>query len=608
MKAALEAFRKSIQHLSCEELVDLAVRLKSDCEDQSVRLNELHRSSTAMAKEYARMQDQIAAVREENAALKKSVEKLSEQNAGLLQRIFGRQSEKMDHLEDDPVTEDPLSEEASAEEPPDGEDKPDGAHSSHGHSGRGGGKRKPRTGIDLSRLPVNHSFIVDIDKLNEMYGPGWEIINWHTTRKVERIEELFYVEITHVPVVKSADGILSGVPFDNILRKYSLATSPLVASLFYKKVALGLPLYRIETDLAAKGFPLSRQTMSNWFVYYPLHLFGPVYDYLWSLLLQCPYTQHDETVLQVLHDGRNAGRMSYMWLHMTSELWEENPVIIFSYEKTRKADHLRTYFRNYSGNMTCDAYSGYYTFRNENTETITLGGCLMHARRPLANSMKLAGAGRMTEEEKAALPEYPLLQILGKIFDRESGFKSLSAASRKEQRDRFVRPLVDEYFDMIHSLDPDNPEYREEMKKGIRYSLNHEPELRRFLDDGHIPAHNGACERHIRPFACSRKAWLFCNTVSGAESTANLYTLVETAKASHADVYYYLKYLLDTMPKHKDGTDRSFLPDMMPWSQAFRKYEEEQRQSAIERYRLNPCADPPNSTKYGSGPPGQTTA
>ena len=341
---------------------------------------------------------------------------------------------------------------------------------------------------------------------------------------------------------------------------------------------------------------------------HPLHLFGPVYDYLWSLLLQCPYTQHDETVLQVLHDGRNAGRMSYMWLYMTSELWEDNPVIIFSYEKTRKADHLRTYFRNYSGNMTCDAYSGYYTFRNENTETIALGGCLMHARRPLANSMKLAGAGKMTEEEKAALPEYPLLQILGKIFDRESGFKSLSAASRKEQRDRFVRPLVDEYFDMIHSLDPDNPEYREEMKKGIRYSLNHEPELRRFLDDGHIPAHNGACERHIRPFACSRKAWLFCNTVSGAEASAILYTLVETAKASHADVYYYLKYLLDTMPKHKDGTDRSFLPDMMPWSQAFRKYDEEQRQSAIERYRLNPCADPPESTKYGSGPPGQTIA
>ena len=607
MKADLENFLNSIQGLSREELISLIVRMKEDEMDQSAVLSEMRKTSTAMTKDYARLQEQLAKIKAENDSLKKSVAKLSEQNAKLNQKVFGSQSEKMDHLGEDPVMEDPLAEDmtgASELEP--SMEKAEGFHFSRHHSGSG--KKKPRKGMDLSSLPVDHSYFLDVDRLDEMYGPGWEIVNWHTTRKVERIEELHYVKYTHVPVVKSTDGILTGIPFDSVLRKYSIVTASLVSSIIYKKVALGLPLYRIETDLRSKGFPLSRKTMSNWIVYFSLNLFGPVYDYIWTLLLQCPYTQHDETTVQVLHDGRNTGRKSYMWLHMTSELWDGNPIIVFSYEKTRKTDHLREYFQDYSGNMTSDAYSGYYTFAAEHTESITLSGCLMHARRPFANSLKLAGSGRMTAEEKAALPEYPMLEILGKIFSLESETKCFSAEERKEFRCTKVRPLLHEYFRMIHSLDPENPEYHEEMKKGIRYSLNHEPELCRFLEDGYIPCDNGEAERHLRPFASARKAWLFCNTEEGAKALAILYTLVETAKANRADVYYYLKYLLDGMSKHMDETDKSFLPDMLPWSEAFKKYEYEQKRLEIERFMLNPSADPPVIPKCHSGPLNGTTA
>ena len=603
MKAELESFLKSIQELGRKELISLLVRMKEEEITQSAVLTEMRKTSTAMTKDFGKLQEQLVRIREENDNLKKSVAKLSEQNAKLNQKVFGRQSEKMDHLDDDPVTEDPLAEDAEESEPdfPTKEDNERETESRHIHSGHR--KKRPRRGINVSGLPSDHRYLIDIDQLNEIYGPGWEIVNWHTSRKVERIEELYYVEYTHVPVIKGADGTLASIPFDSVLRKYSLATSSLVASIMYKKISLGLPLYRIETDLGAKGFPLTRKTMSNWMVYFSLTLFGPVYDYMWEQLLQCPYTQHDETTVQVLHDGRSAGRKSYMWAHMTSELWEGQPIIVFSYEKTRKADHLREFFPDYSGTMTSDAYSGYSTFAAEHPETITLSGCLMHARRPLANSMKLAGSGRMTEEKKAALPEYPLLQILGKIFALETEFKDLSAAERKEQRDQHVSPLLKEYFQIIHELDPESPEYREEMKKGIWYSRNHEAELSRFLEDGHIPCDNGAAERHIRSFACGRKAWLFCNTVEGAKTLAILFTLVETAKANQANVYYYLKYLLDSMPAHMNGTDRSFLPDMMPWSEEFRKYEEREKQSVIERFRLNPCADPPRIPGNHCGPP-----
>ena len=108
--------------------------------------------------------------------------------------------------------------------------------------------------------------------------------------------------------------------------------------------------------------------------------------------------------------------------------------------------------------MSSDAYTAYYTFASEHTDAITLAGCLMHARRPFAQSAALAGAGSMTEEEKAALPEYRPLQLLGQIFAIENELKNLSADERKERRTVEVRPLMDEYFNVIHSLNPEKPE------------------------------------------------------------------------------------------------------------------------------------------------------
>jgi hypothetical protein len=349
--------------------------------------------------------------------------------------------------------------------------------------------------------------------------------------------------------------------------------------------------------------------MANWIVYFALNLFGPVYDWLWQELKKCRYIQNDETTLQVIHDGRKAGRLSYMWVHMTSELCEEvNPIVIFAYEMTRKADHLREYFHDYAGTMISDAFSGYYTFAGEHEDAITLAGCLMHARRPIALSAAVKGAAKLPEAEQKAMPEYRLLQLLAQIFDLEKSFRGLSADKRKACRNEKVRPLLDEYFQVIHTLDPENPEYSDKMKKGIHYALNHETELRRFLGDGQIPCDNGACERHIRPFSVARKVWLFCNTLSGAKATAILYTLVETAKANNSDPYYYLKYLLDSMPAHMDDHDRSFLADMMPWSDAFKDYVAKEKAELIQKYCLNASDEPPIQSRYRSGPANVTSA
>ena len=69
--------------------------------------------------------------------------------------------------------------------------------------------------------------------------------------------------------------------------------------------------------------------------------------------------------------------------------------------------------------------------------------------------------------------------------------------------------------------------------------------------DGRIPISNNLCEANIKPFATARRAWLFADSQKEAKATAILYTLVESAKANHLDIYEYLKYLLEEMPNNR---------------------------------------------------------
>jgi len=45
-----------------------------------------------------------------------------------------------------------------------------------------------------------------------------------------------------------------------------------------------------------------------------------------------------------------------------------------------------------------------------------------------------------------------------------------------------------------------------------------------------------------------RKSWLFANSVAGANASAKLYSLVETAKANGHEPYAYIKQVLTELP------------------------------------------------------------
>ena len=99
------------------------------------------------------------------------------------------------------------------------------------------------------------------------------------------------------------------------------------------------------------------------------------------------------------------------------------------------------------------------------------------------------------------------------------------------------------------------------MGEAINYTLNLWNKLIVYLEDGRLPIDNNLVENAIRPFVIGRKNWLFSYSENGANSSAALYSLIETAKANAKDPYKYLKELFEKLPSAKTNEDyKKLLP------------------------------------------------
>lgn len=67
-------------------------------------------------------------------------------------------------------------------------------------------------------------------------------------------------------------------------------------------------------------------------------------------------------------------------------------------------------------------------------------------------------------------------------------------------------------------------------------------------ENGRLELSNNRAERGVKPFVMGRKNWLFANTEGGAQSSAMIYGLIETAKENGLDPYRYLTWVLTKEP------------------------------------------------------------
>ena len=513
-------------------------------------------SSQAGATSFSQLQIENEALKKEVAELHRKLERMSELLLNAQRTRFGQSSEKRSYVMQG-GQQLRLFNEAEAEQDHKAPELTEETVAVSAH------KRKPkRTVAELTaNLPVEEILITLPESELVCDRCGGKLVMIGKKLESQRIQViprqcklLKYYSCTYACrkcEEKTGFGNLITTVTPPFLLKHSLATASSVADVMIRKYVEGRPLARQEKIWAREGLELSRATMSNWVIQTAQGWLKPLYRSLKKQLLGCSVIHADETVVQVLkEDGKPAASESRMWVYASNDR-SGKPIRYFEYQPSRSGKHAAVFLKGFNGCLVTDGYAGY-----NQVEGVVRCGCWAHMRRKWREAMP---KGATKENSKAAIG----YDYCNKLFAAEKKYAGLSDAERKTARQVGVESLLEAYWCWVETLDPVPGS---KLAEAVAYARNQKPYLSAFLDYGEVDISNNFAENAIRPFTLGRKNWLFCDTPKGADSSAIVYTLVETAKANGLEPYAYLLQALTELPYLGKSPSQEDLNAFLPWS------------------------------------------
>ena len=339
----------------------------------------------------------------------------------------------------------------------------------------------------------------------------------------------------------------------------SLASPSLLAYVAVSKYADALPLYRQEQMLARLGIDLSRATLASWMVRAG-ELLQPLVNRMREEILDSGFVQCDESRFQVLREpGKTAESLSYVWVQRGGPV--EHPLILYDYDPSRSAEVPKRLFAGFEGVLQTDGYEGYGAVGRE--PGIVHVGCWAHARRKFTDALKGAGTSRRKGSKRRAKHSQAEagLRFLQKLYAIERRVKDATPEERLRVRQAESLPVVAALRTWLdHARRAVVPQSL--TGKAVAYLDTQWLKLVRVFEYGFVPLDTNSVENAVRPFALGRKNWLFAETVGGAEASANLYSVIETAKANDIEPWAYLQHVFAELPKARTFDDvDALLPD-----------------------------------------------
>jgi len=327
----------------------------------------------------------------------------------------------------------------------------------------------------------------------------------------------------------------------------SMASPGLLAHIATAKFVDALPLYRQHQQLQRIGFEVSRTTLATWMVRVG-ELVQPLINLLRDEMLAQPYLLMDETTVQVLKEpGKAAESKSYLWAQMSPA--PEAPIVLFDYEPSRSGEVPKRLLAGFEGTLHTDGYEAYTGVVND--QGLVRLFCWAHVRRRFVDVLKSLKLNPKKLPDKPPPKARRALKALGFI-------KTLYTVERRirdKPPDERYRIRQRESLPVLKTLRTWLNETRAKVLPGsalgeaLAYLDNHWTGLARYCDDGRYGMDTNRVENAIRPFCVGRRNWLFSDTVAGAKSSANLYSLIRTARANGLEPYAYLRQVFTELPK-----------------------------------------------------------
>lgn len=367
-----------------------------------------------------------------------------------------------------------------------------------------------------------------------------------------------YIETAKCPVCSEAPAMEKAVQFvkshaPEALIPHSYATASVVAFVMYQKYANSMPLYRQEQDFKQMGVLLGRATLANWIIHCASEYFAPFYGYLHRELLRRQFLMADETRVQVLKEPeRKAQTDSFLWLFRTGEDGLP-PIILYKYTETRAGFHAADFLKGFKGYLETDCYQGYNSLPD-----VRRCCCWAHLRRYFVEAVPKG------KELDYSNPAAQGVQYCNKLFEyeRQSKEKGHTFGQRKEYRLQKETPVLNAFWEWVSQQ---SPKKGTRFEKAVNYAQNHKEQFMTYLADGRCSFSNNLSENSIRPFTVGRRNWLFSDTPKGADASAAVYTMVEMARAHKLNIYKYLNYLLERLPR--TAMSDKEMSKLVPWSE-----------------------------------------
>ncbi len=491
----------------------------------------------------------------ERQQLQVEYDALAAQLDALKRRFFGRSSEKQQH-DDQPQLFDEPGEELIEQDPESGVETTVKSHTRKKRS------RKPLPD-DLERKEV----VLDIPEDQKHCGCGHDLvrIGEEVSEKLTIIPARFIVTRYIRPKYACRQCEGSGdednpavriAPMPPAIIPRGIATPSLLAFIITSKYVDGMPLKRQETSFTRIGVDLPRQRMADWIIAVGEAL-TPVMDQLYIELRAGPVLLVDETTVQVLgEEDRKNTSLSYMWCAYGGD--PDHPAVVYRYGPGRSTAEAQAIVGSYAGYLQADGYEAYDRLARDRDD-LTLVGCWTHTRRKFVEAK---GSGKKTGAADQAIAMIArLYRIETELADRPRD--DAYVRERRAKADLVLAEIRAWLDEKALRVPPSSA-----LGAAVTYALGQWDKLVRYLDNPYLTPDTNRIENKIRPFVVGRNAWKFSGSPRGAMASANLYSLIESAKANGLEPHRYLLLVIERVPRATTPEDyRALLPQFIDLTQ-----------------------------------------
>lgn len=329
----------------------------------------------------------------------------------------------------------------------------------------------------------------------------------------------------------------------------SFASAGLLTAILLGKYADHLPLYRQEQIFKVRhGVELSRKTICDWMwsIAYQLAM---IYECLRHEIRSSGYIQADETPVAYQAPGNGKCATGYLWTYLSMDRGA-----LFEWFPSRANDCLTKMLSKFQGQLQSDGYAAYEAFYakplNQKLRAgVERAGCWAHARR------KFYEARNDSPLAAQVLADIQALYRVESDLRDQPADAGLRLATRQRESLPILRKIHDRLKTATASHRPQSL-----TAKAIFYAVEQWERLEVYTRHGHMEIDNNLVENAIRPTAVGKKNWLFFGSKEAGQTSAIIYSLLESCRRLGINPQEYFLDVLPRLPTMTNQTAALYTP------------------------------------------------